>query len=274
MAKSVKLNEPDVRSPINTEKVADSDPVLPLSERVSQLTNPDALIRMQAANVLSADLESGVVEVLTFLTNGLVEAVVKEAILIWLKTTDIPDLSQGLQTELRTCLANLLSTATPEVRRHAAENFYRFGPDEQRTRFLLSITDEQKRVRWAVVNYFGEKPNEVNRTQRLILVGFLDAGKREDFNLLDTNNDSAITRREWKQDDDSFKRFDKNGDGDIKLDEWINPYSAVIRADVYALLLRLHAAQSPKEKPFGYNPYADATDQLEAVQIWRTWASQ
>ncbi|MDC1143155.1 hypothetical protein OAU50_08690, partial [Planctomycetota bacterium] len=64
------------------------------------------------------------------------------------------------------------------------------------------------------------------------------------------------------------------GDGEISNEEWINPYTAGIRADVYALLLHLHAAQSPKEKPFGYNPYADATDQLEAVQIWQTWAGQ
>lgn len=242
-----------------------------LEGRVLLLTSEDPLQRMQGANALRADLEAGVNEILSSLPVASVEVLLRIAILEWLKTSEVPDLSSELQVRLRACLADLLNDDSAEIRRHVAEIFQRFGPEEKRTEFLKAIADEDRRVRWSVVHYFGGNQNELNRIQRLILVGYLNAGKRDEFYQLDTNNDYTISDREWKQDAASFKQFDRNDDGDITFDEWINPYPASIRADVYALLLRLHEAHSPTEKPYGYNPYADATDQLKAVQIWRTW---
>ena len=266
-----KVNQPDVRSPIDPLKAPEDEPAMSLEGRVLLLTSEDPLQRMQGANALRADLEAGVNEILSSLPVASVEVLLRIAILEWLKTSEVPDLSSELQVRLRACLADLLNDDSAEIRRHVAEIFQRFGPEEKRTEFLKAIADEDRRVRWSVVHYFGGNQNELNRIQRLILVGYLNAGKRDEFYQLDTNNDYTISDREWKQDAASFKQFDRNDDGDITFDEWINPYPASIRADVYALLLRLHEAHSPTEKPYGYNPYADATDQLKAVQIWRTW---
>lgn len=270
LAKSHKLYEPKVRGQLSFDDSSD-EPAMSLSRRVPLLISKYPLLRMQAANALRADLSVGVKEVLKFLPDGNISPQVKNAILEWLKTTEVSTLDSELQIWLRTCLAGLLNNSDPAIRRNVAEIFQLFGPDEQRTRFLLSITDVDKRVRWAVVGYFGHHTSEVNRTQRLILVGFLSAGERGEFDQLDTDNDGNITRREWKTDEAAFSQFDKNSDGDITFEQWINPYPDVIRADVYALLLRLHEVHSAGEKPCGYNPYADATDQLKAVQTWRTW---
>lgn len=271
LKEAVNVNHPDVRNPIDPLKAPEDELATSLEGRVSLLTSEDPLQRMQGANALSSDLEAGVNEVLSFLLAANVEVLLKIAILEWLKTSEIPDLSSELQVSLRTCLAEMLNDDSAEIRRHVAEIFQRFGPEEKRTEFLQAIADEDRRVRWAVVHYFGAHQNELNRIQRLILVGYLNAGKRDDFKQMDSNNDGTISSREWKQDATSFKQFDRDDDGDITFDEWINPYPASIRVDVYALLLRLHEAHSPTEKPYGYNPYADATDQLKAVQIWRTW---
>ncbi len=43
--------------------------------------------------------------------------------------------------------------------------------------------------------------------------------KNKRFNGMDTNNDGAITRNEWRGNDNSFRQHDRNGDGVISGDE-------------------------------------------------------
>ncbi|MDC1142383.1 hypothetical protein OAU50_04780, partial [Planctomycetota bacterium] len=114
---------------------------MPLAKRVTQLIDTDPLIRMQAANVLRSDLEAGVSNVVAALDSAKATVELKAVILEWLKASDVAGLKPETQIMLRTCLADHLDSPSAEVRRHVAQTFRRFGPDEQRTRFLMSITD-------------------------------------------------------------------------------------------------------------------------------------
>jgi hypothetical protein len=65
--------------------------------------------------------------------------------------------------------------------------------------------------------------------------------------------------------------MDQDADGRISLPEWIRPVPDEVRADVLALLHRMHAKLSPELEPPGYNPYAPAADQLDSWRQWTAW---
>ncbi|MBZ0136645.1 MAG: hypothetical protein K8I27_09760 [Planctomycetes bacterium] len=268
---SAELLKPDVRGPVDAQRSTEDDPADPvLKDDVLQLASDIPLQRVQANNrIKQAGLE-GLLAAADFLDDEdatpeqLVEA------LRLLASADLSEFEPSQVAHTRDQLAVALVHKDSRVRIEAARAMQVHGPGAQRTLFLTAIGDTERRVRWAVVRRFNDHPNELDKEQREILLDYLSAGTREDFETADTDGNNVLSRREFKDTAERFERL-AGGDDEISEDEWTSPYSSEIRADVVALLLRLHAKLTPNERPESYNPWLASSDQLDVLAEWQRW---
>jgi hypothetical protein len=265
---------PERRGPVDSPRATETDPPPPgLESDVRLLAGDVALDRIQANNRLRQAGTDGILAAARFLeVEDATDKERKEAIR-FISDNDISGLESAELGEVRAMLAMCLDSDNPKVRAQAARALQIHGPGDVRTRFLQAINDTESRVRWSVVRRFGDHPQELNNTQRLFVIGFLDARPRSEFHAADTTGSGYLTRGEFPGRDEEFRRLDRNEDGFIQLEEWISPVDSGIRADVVQLLQRLHTKLTPRAEPIGYNPYAPSADQLQQVALWRTWSN-
>lgn len=250
-----------------------------LRNEVESLASDVPLRRIQATNRLyQADL-AGIMATAAFLEEAMALGGTPEpetvgrmvAGIRFITSSDFGSLEPGEASRVRTILAEALRHDDGRVRVQAARALQVHGPGAQRTAFLAAIGDSETRVRWAVVRRFGDNPRELDKTQRSLLLTFLDAGTRADFESADKDGDEFLDRREYPPTAPDFDRLDRDGDRRVSLDEWLSPVPSEVRADVFALLLRLHGELTPDVEPTGYNPWLPSADQLERVRLWRNW---
>lgn len=266
---------PTPRGPVNAQRKTPDDPPDPrLKEDVLQLSSEIPLERIQADNRLKQAGADGIMAGAAFLAEAktgprqLIEA------LRFIASTDFSELEAAQADAAREALAECLRHEDPAVRVQAARALQVHGPSAQRTVFLTAIGDPERRVRWAVVRRFSDNPGELDKSQRGILLGYLDAGTRAEFTGADLDRDERLSAREFKGTTEEFARLDRDKDEYISLDEWTSPVPSEIRADVIALLLDLHGKLTPNDKPFGYNPWLPSSDQLDTVSRWKKWNEQ
>jgi hypothetical protein len=266
---------PEVRGPIDNTRRVEADPPPPAMDHdVMLLASPNALDRIQADNRLRARGVEGILVVARFLprtgttTEQLVEAVE------FLTGADLKDLDAAQGADVRALLAVLLAPERPAaVRKAAAWALRAHGPGAQRTVFLRAIEDKERAVRWAVVERFGENPQEVEDTQRLLLVKLLQAGTADEFAKHDENKDGFLAPIEFTTEEE-FKRMDVDNDRRISEQEWLFPVDSAIRTDVVDLLRRLHARLTPLDAQINYNPDLPGGQQREAYGLWKAWAEK
>lgn len=272
MAQSQEQLAPTVRTPVNSErKTADDPPNPPLREDVPLLSSDIPLQRIQADNRLNQAGAKGLLAVAEFLYSKKATAAQLIEALRFAAAADISNLDPDDTAALREALAHSLSHPDAKVRVQAARALQVHGPGAQRTTFLTAIRDSEIRVRWAVVRRFSDNPRELDKAQRSILLSFLEADTREDFDAADADKDGKLSRREYKGLAESFAMLDANADGAVSREEWASPYPSSVRADVFALLLRIHGKLTPNERPEGYNPWLPSSDQLDIVSDWKQW---
>jgi len=274
ISESTEKLSPDPRQPVDATRIdEDDDIVFDLETEVRLLASEHALTRIQANNRLRQAGNRGIMAAARFLAGSHDPKELAEAIR-FLSDASLNDLGLEELAEVRAMLAHCLDDSEGYVRAQASRALQIHGPGEQRTRFLQAIGDPERRVRWGVVRRFGDYPRDLNRAQRLILIGFLESRTRTEFMNADTANRGYVTRAEFPGSAEEFRRLDRNRDGAIQLEEWISPVESAVRADVVQLLQRLHVKLTPGAEPIGYNPYAPSADQLESVTRWKRWSDQ
>jgi hypothetical protein len=274
MERNKEMLEPEVRAPIDAKNASPGDPAPPpLEESVRRLASPIQLERMQADNRLKQAGMQGLLAVAEFLHTQATAEQLTEAVR-FLVSAELSELEAEQAATLREAIAVTLGNADSRVRIPSARALKIHGPGAQRTVFLTAIADAERRVRWEVVQRFSENPTELNKTQRSILLGYLEADTREAFAAADADKDGQLSRGEYSGTQDEFARLDRDRDGAISAEEWASPVPSEIRADVTALLFRLHSKLTPKEKPPEYNPWLPSSDQLDNVRRWRQWSEQ
>lgn len=275
MRSSGELLKPSVRAPVDATRAGPEDPSPPsLQNDVTSLSHPTPLVAVQARNRLRQAGVDGTLAVAEYLDRdpGAPERHREAArYLTDLTPQEFSDLSESEAEAVRASAAEGLASPDTELRILCARVLQIHGPGAQRTRLLGSIADPERRVRWAVVRRFGQFPHELDLTQRRFLLKFLEAGTRDEFAALDTDGDGALSRGEYTGSAETFASMDHDRNGTVSLPEWIRPVPDAIRADVVALLHRMHAKLSPELEPPGYNPYAPAADQLESWRQWSAW---
>ena len=275
----MQLNEellsPPPRGPVNDEKRTPDDPdTLPLPEYVRRLSSDIPLERIQADNRLKQAGTKGLLAVAVFVGGSDADPKQLAEAVRFIASADFAGLEADQATTMREALARALAHTDSTVRIPAALALRVHGPGAQRTVFLTAITDPVRRVRWEVVQRFSDNPTELDKAQRSILFGYLEAGKRADFTSADQDGDGSLTRREFSGTDAEFAKLDADANAAISSDEWASPIASEIRADIMALLFRLHTKLTPDEKPPGYNPWLPSSDQLDIVQLWRNWSDK
>jgi hypothetical protein len=275
MQRNEELLQPPVRGPVNDERRTPGDPANPpLSENVRQLSSDIPLERIQADNRLKQAGAKGLLAVAAFVKDNDAKPHQLSEAVRFLSTADFSALETEQAAALREALATALGSKDSSVRIPAARALRVHGPGAQRTVFLTAISDTERRVRWEVVQRFSDNPTELDKAQRSILIGYLDAGTREDFTSADQDQDGSLSRREFTGEDAEFARMDQDKNGGLSAEEWASPYPSLVRSDVTALLNRLNTKLTPDEKPPGYNPWLPSSDQLDIVGLWRQWSEQ
>jgi hypothetical protein len=275
MARNNKVLQPEVRGPVDAErKTQDDPPDPPLRENVPLLSSEIPLERIQADNRLTQAGAPGLVAAAGFLREPEATAAQLREALRFIAAADLSILEPEAAAGVREAIALTLSHADARVRVEAARALQVHGPGAQRTVFLTAIGDSERRVRWAVVRRFSDYPAEMDRAQRAILLAYLEAGTRAQFEALDKDHNDSLSRSEFQGSEDELAALDHDEDGSVSADEWASPVSSEVRADVIALLLRLHTKLTPDEKPAGYNPWLPSSDQLDVVKLWQQWSEQ
>jgi hypothetical protein len=263
---------PTPRGPVNAQRKTPDDPPDPrLKEDVLQLSSEIPLERIQADNRLKQAGADGILAVAAFLNDPAAEPLKLIEALRFIASADFNELDSAQASTAREAMALCLLHQDATVRVQAARALQVHGPGAQRTVFLTAIGDPERRVRWAVVRRYSDHPAELDEVQRSILLAYLDAGTRTEFSLADLDGDERLSPREFKGTAEAFARLDRDGDGAVSLEEWTSPVPAEVRADVVALLLRIHAKLTPGLKPDGYNPWLPSSDQLDIVSRWKAW---
>ena len=269
---SAELLGPEIRGPVDSERGVETDPPNPaLKDDVLQLASDIPLERVQANNRIKQAGIKGLLAAARFLDD--IDATPKhlvEAIRL-LASADLSEFETEQTNHVRDMLAFTLEHEDPQVRIEAARALQVHGPGVHRTLFLTAIGDSARRVRWAVVRRFSDFPNELDKEQRDILLNYLKAGTRKEFDDADTDGDMQLSRKEFNGTLEEFQRLDADGGDSISEQEWVSPVASEIRADVVALLLRLHSKLTPGERPESYNPWAASSDQLTVLAAWRAW---
>ncbi|MCA8913062.1 MAG: hypothetical protein KDB82_15280 [Planctomycetes bacterium] len=272
MAQSQELLAPEVRGPVEAQRKTPEDPPNPpLKDDVPQLSSPVPLERIQADNRLKQAGAKGLLAVADYLLDPRAKPAQLIEAVRFVASADFANLDTDQTATVREALAHCLSHEDGKVRLQAARALQVHGPGAQRTVFLTGIGDSERRVRWAVVRRFSDHPDELDKAQRLILLSYLESDSRADFTAADTDHDGKLTKREFKGTEDRFDRLDTDHDGAVSAEEWASPFPSEIRADVFALLLRMHSKLTPNEKPEGYNPWLPSADQLDIVTDWKQW---
>lgn len=239
-----------------------------------QLASDIPLERVQANNRIKQAGADGLMAAANFLDDeDAAPAQLIEAIRL-LTSADLSDLEPEQVSHIRNQLAVALEHEHADVRVEAARWLQVHGPGVHRTLFLTAIGDSERRVRWAVVRRFNDHPHELDKQQRSILLNYFDAGTREEFGNADRDDSKSLSRIEFNGTNEEFQRLDDDGDGEISEEEWTSPVPSEIRADVNALLLRLHAKLTPNLRPDSYNPWLPSSDQLSVLTNWREWSTQ
>lgn len=273
MGTSADRLKPRSRGPVDANRPMPGDPPPPAAdEDVARLASLDKIERIQANNRLRARGAEGVLAAAGFVAKAGVEPQAVAEAIGFVGAADLAALDDAQEAQVRKHLAAALGHADGAVRTAAARALQIHGPGDYRTAFLNAIGDPERGVRWAVVDRFGANPGEITKAQRLILIGFLQAGTAKEFEGLDANHDRELTPAEFLRSDDDFKRLDADRNGSISPKEWTSPFDSAIRADVCALLVTLHQKLTADKRPVVYNPYAPAGEQQEAVIAWQTWA--
>lgn len=272
MQRSQELLRPDVRPPVDATRKTDDDPTdPPLRDDVLQLSSDIPLLRIQADNRLNRAGADGLMAVSDFIggsegePNQLIEA------LRFMLAADFTPLEGEQVSEVRAALARCLGHEHGKVRVQAARALQVHGPGAHRTEFLAAIADPERRVRWAVVRRYNDNPLELGWAQREMLIKMLFAQPRLEFTAADLDGSGSLTRREFTGTQDAFDRLDRDGDGEVSEEEWMSPVPSAVRADVVALLLRLHGRLTPGHRPPSYNPWLPAADQGPVVKSWEVW---
>lgn len=275
MRSSGTLLKPPARPPVDATRAGPDDPPPPsLQNAVTDLSHPIPLHAVQARNRLRQAGVDGTLAVAAYLdldAGDLERRREAARYLADLSPQEFGDLSESEAEIVRASAAEGLSSDDIELRVICSRVLQIHGPGAQRTRLLGAIADPERRVRWAVVRRFGQYPNELDLTQRRFLLKFLEAGTRDEFAALDTDADGGLSRTEYTGSNDAFASMDRDSNGKVTLAEWIRPVPDAVRADVLALLHRMHAKLSPELEPPGYNPYAPAADQLDSWRQWTAW---
>ncbi|MBK9975823.1 MAG: hypothetical protein IPP14_13715 [Planctomycetes bacterium] len=272
MSRSSVLLQPQVRGPVDATRAQAGDPQPPaLEQDVVRLASDSMLDRIQADNRLRQAGPEGILAVAHYLARNDAKPPAMIEAMNFLMEAEIEPLEAPARADVRAMVAQTLSHKDGKVRAAAARVLQVHGPGSQRAAFLRAIGDSETRVRWAVVRRFGDFPQEVQKAQVLILLGYLAAGTPEEFARQDTNKDGFLSTSEFIRGVDDFSRLDADHDGKVSANEWSSPYDSAIRADVYALLLRMHEKLTPNLRPIVYNPYAPAAEQLDAVAAWQAW---
>lgn len=272
MSRSSVLLQPEVRGPVDAGRAQPGDPKPPaLEQDVVRLASDSMLDRIQADNRLRQAGPEGILAVAHYLANKDAKPSAMIEAMKFLMEAEIEPLEAPARADVRAMLAQTLSHKDGKVRAAAARALQVHGPGSQRAAFLRAIGDSETRVRWAVVRRFGDFPQEVQKAQVLILLGYLTAGTAEDFTRQDTNKDGFLSSTEFMSSADEFTRLDADHDGRVSAREWSSPFDSAVREDVYVLLLRMHEKLTPNLRPIVYNPYAPAAEQLDAVAAWQAW---
>lgn len=272
MGQSNELLKPEPRGPVDAQRVQPGDPAPPpLAKDVAMLSSDIRLERIQADNRLRQAGQPGLMAAAKYLDDPNAPAKALIEAMNFLMRADLEIMPAAQASEVRLRLAALLNHADGKVRAAAARTLQVLGPGSQRTAFLQAIGDTESRVRWAVVRRFGDFPEEADRAQLLILLGFLQAGTDAEFDRIDKDASDSLSREEWVRADDEFKRLDRDGNGGISRSEWIDPVASPVRMDVYQVLLRLHEKLTPDQRPIVYNPYAPAGQQQDSILQWQVW---
>lgn len=257
---------------MDAQRNAPDDPPDPvLRDDVLQLASETPLERVQANNRIKQAGAEGLVAVADFLDDTDATPVQLVEAIRLLASADLAVLDNEQVNLIRDSLAVVLQHTDGRVRVEAARALRIHGPGVHRTLFLTAIADSESRVRWAVVRRFQENPSELDGQQRGILLNYLDARTREEFTSADTDNNGAVSRREFRGTAEAFNRLDRDGNGEISESEWNSPYLSEVRADVVALILGLHSKLTPNERPPSYNPWLASSDQLAELSAWRQW---
>lgn len=272
MERSQVLLRPDVRPPVDDDRKTDDDPTAPpLRDDVLQLSSDIPLLRIQADNRLNRAGANGLMAVAEFIGSGEGEPHQLIEALRFVLAADFTPLEAEQVSEVRDALASCLDHEHGKVRVQAARALQVHGPGAHRTEFLAAIADPERRVRWAVVRRYNDHPRELGWAQREMLIKMLYAQPRAEFTAADVDANGSLTRREFSGTQDAFDRLDRDGDGEISEDEWMSPVPSAVRADVVALLLRLHGRLTPGHRPPSYNPWLPAADQGPVVKSWEVW---
>lgn len=272
MASSARLLQPDARGPVDAQRSKPGDvPPPPLAQDVPRLASDIRIERIQADNRLRQAGPAGIMAAAAFLagsdaaTPALIES------MNFLMRSDLETLPAADSAEVRARLAELLGHPEGKVRASAARTLQVLGPGGQRTAFLRAIGDPEDRVRWAVVRHFGDFPQDADRAQLHILLGYLRAGTDAEFDRLDADGNGQIGRSEFVRGEEDFRRLDKDASQGITRQEWLYPVDTRVRLDVYQVLLRLHEKLTPDQRPIVYNPLAAAGEQQESIAAWQAW---
>lgn len=270
---SVTTLRPSVRGPVEAQRRQPEDPPTPsLQDDARALAAPARLDRIQADNRLRQAGTAGILAASSLAeTPSATDEQLVQA-LRFIAAADFEQLGAEDRALVRTRLASLLKQPAGRVRIEAARALQTHGPGVQRTALLQALADTERRVRWAVVRRFGDHPEELQRLQREILLGFLEAMPAGEFERLDGDRNGRLTRAEFGGDEEDFARLDGDRDGRLSVAEATEPVPAEVRADVYALLLRCHERQTPGQRPPDYNPWAPAGAQLAGLAAWRAWS--
>ncbi|MCB9894126.1 MAG: hypothetical protein H6839_06750 [Planctomycetes bacterium] len=272
MAESYDRFAPPERGPVNAQHREPEDPPNPkLKDDVPLLASEIPMQRIQADNRLQQAGAEGLMAVAAFLKSKRATPAQLVEALHFIAAADFAALDAEQATKVREALVSCLEHPNGKVRIEAARALQVHGPGSQRTIFLTAIGDPERRVRWAVVRRFSDHPEELDQVQRTILLGYLEADTRDAFNAADIDKDAKLTAREFKGTEAEFSKLDRDHNGSISKEEWISPVPSEVRADVVALLLRLHSKLTPDEKPVGYNPWLPSSDQLDIVTRWQNW---
>jgi hypothetical protein len=275
MQRNKQLLQPDIRGPVDAKrKTPDDPPNPPLDDDVQLLSSDIALEHIQATNRLNQAGTEGLLAVGRYVHDSSAEPEQLREAVRFIASADFSDLDADQSAFMREALATALRHEDVRVRVPASRALHVHGPGAQRTAFLTAIIDPERRVRWAVVQRFSENPSELDRAQREILISYLDAATRQAFGSADRDSDGKLTRAEFAGTDSEFEAMDHDGDNAVSIEEWTSPIPSVVRADVCALLMRLHTKLTLQEKPPRYNPWLPSSDQRDIVQRWRDWSEK
>lgn len=166
-----------IRPKLDPPPQSPPDSALALEQAALDLASETPLMRMQAANRLRRAQAQGVKACLK--VQSAASPLQATRILDFLAGLNPDDFDAELLGEIRVAAARHLKAADGALRIAAARLISALGVSGVRTDFLAAIVDTERKVRWAVVERFSSRPEELENAQLMVLVSFLADGKLE-----------------------------------------------------------------------------------------------